>query len=239
MCTILLVTAAHADITIDDTIVSHEPISTEDFNYAKDNLNNANLNDLQNKANSKVSEDAINNALIGDSNSINQLQTDRLNDEERDTITSAQNNSSDDDDCAIWLCLPSRFPEGCANAHKRFLKRVKKHLSPLPSFSSCLKQVNNMTFGNSSTMSYTNNVAAYIPKHKVIECVEYKMNYSSQAPKKECSKYQYFDVDEAYIKNVPCLHGDHGTTTPLGCTNTVNYIDIQLDNAQYGSTYYY
>lgn len=41
------------------------------------------------------------------------------------------------DECAIWLCLPAGFGEGCGGAHSAFKKRLKKLQSPLPSWNSC------------------------------------------------------------------------------------------------------
>lgn len=41
------------------------------------------------------------------------------------------------DECAIWLCLPGGFPQGCGGAYNAFKNRLKKRKAPLPSFSSC------------------------------------------------------------------------------------------------------
>lgn len=41
------------------------------------------------------------------------------------------------DECAIWLCLPGGFPQGCSAAHNAMIKRIKKRKPPLPSFGSC------------------------------------------------------------------------------------------------------
>ncbi len=41
------------------------------------------------------------------------------------------------DECAIWLCLPGGFPQGCGAAHSAMIKRIKKKKPPLPSFGSC------------------------------------------------------------------------------------------------------
>ncbi|MGH1379145.1 MAG: hypothetical protein ACRBB3_10025 [Alphaproteobacteria bacterium] len=41
------------------------------------------------------------------------------------------------DECAIWLCLPGGFPQGCGAAHSAMIKRIKKRKPPLPSFGSC------------------------------------------------------------------------------------------------------
>lgn len=39
--------------------------------------------------------------------------------------------------CAIWLCLPAGFAQGCGGAKSEFRKRIRKGRSPLPSWSSC------------------------------------------------------------------------------------------------------
>lgn len=44
---------------------------------------------------------------------------------------------SHEDQCAIWLCLPGGFPNGCGAAKSAMKWRIKHHQSPLPSFSSC------------------------------------------------------------------------------------------------------
>ena len=41
------------------------------------------------------------------------------------------------DECAIWLCLPGGFPDGCGGAKSAMYKRLKKRKPPLPSFGSC------------------------------------------------------------------------------------------------------
>lgn len=43
------------------------------------------------------------------------------------------------DECAIWLCLPAGFGEGCSGAHNAFKKRLRKGKSPLPSWNSCVE----------------------------------------------------------------------------------------------------
>jgi len=41
------------------------------------------------------------------------------------------------DACAIWLCLPGGFPQGCGGAYTEFKHRIKKGRPPLPDLSSC------------------------------------------------------------------------------------------------------
>lgn len=45
--------------------------------------------------------------------------------------------AASEDECAIWLCLPAGFPEGCDNAYRAMIKRVKKRKPPLPNLSTC------------------------------------------------------------------------------------------------------
>jgi len=56
------------------------------------------------------------------------------------------------DACAIWLCLPGGFPQGCSGAYSEFKSRIKKGRDPLPKLSSC---TNDGTSG-SYQMGYEN-----------------------------------------------------------------------------------
>lgn len=38
----------------------------------------------------------------------------------------APESQASNDDCAIWLCLPTGFPSGCGGAKSAFKKRIKK-----------------------------------------------------------------------------------------------------------------
>ena len=40
-------------------------------------------------------------------------------------------------ECAIWLCLPAGFPEGCSGAYSAMKRRLRKDQSALPPFSAC------------------------------------------------------------------------------------------------------
>lgn len=40
-------------------------------------------------------------------------------------------------DCAIWICLPGGFPQGCSAAYSAFRDRIKHRKPPLPDLSSC------------------------------------------------------------------------------------------------------
>lgn len=50
--------------------------------------------------------------------------------------------ATSENECAIWLCLPSGFADGCSGAHSAFKKRLLKGKSPLPNWSSCSEDNN-------------------------------------------------------------------------------------------------
>ncbi len=45
--------------------------------------------------------------------------------------------AASEDACAIWICLPGGFPQGCSGAYSEFKHRIKKGRPPLPELSSC------------------------------------------------------------------------------------------------------
>ena len=50
---------------------------------------------------------------------------------------SSEAQAASQNECAIWICLPAGFPDGCSAPHKAFLRRLKKGKSPLPGWGSC------------------------------------------------------------------------------------------------------
>ena len=61
-------------------------------------------------------------------------------------IPASPSMAASQDECAIWLCLPSGFPAGCSAAKSAFKKRILKRKPPLPSFSSCAVNADNMSY---------------------------------------------------------------------------------------------
>lgn len=231
------------EISFDSNIITEQPFVQSDFDNVSQNLSGANLNDLQNNINVTVSDNTLNNAVNqSDNNVVNNINTANLSESQNQLIAQEINESSDDDECAIWLCLPNKFPEGCANAHKRFHKRIARHQSPLPPFSSCIKEVKNMMISgmSGSVMSYDNNNAAYIPKHRKTTCIKYADNYGQYANSQgNCLEYKVEDIPESYVKGSQCIHDSYGHTHPTGCIETRSYIDIKMDGNQFGDTYFY
>lgn len=54
----------------------------------------------------------------------------------------ATSQAASKDECAILLCLPQGFPNGCSAAKKAWQKRLRKGKSPMPDLSSCTIESN-------------------------------------------------------------------------------------------------
>ena len=52
-------------------------------------------------------------------------------------VFASSGRAASQDECAIWLCLPGGFPQGCASAYHEFKKRIEDGKAPLPDLSSC------------------------------------------------------------------------------------------------------
>ena len=64
------------------------------------------------------------------------------------------NNANVSDDCAIWLCLPAGFPEGCEGAKKAFKKRLKRGKAPMPPFEQCAVGDDGQPMKNNDKFTY-------------------------------------------------------------------------------------
>lgn len=206
-------------------------IDTNDFNTVKDNLESTDFNSLN---------ESIYTPTV-DSNP-DEINSNNLSLDQQNTISTAQNSASDDTDCAIWICLPFHFPDGCSNAKSRFKKRIRKGKSPLPDFSSCL--VSNVKIGGTygaSEMSSKDGIAAYIPRHKEKgACIKSEIRYGATGGYQVCTQYEYIELDDSYVKDTPCVRDySRGTTTPANCASTMHYVEILMDNNKLGDTYYY
>ncbi len=145
----------------------------------------------------------------------------------------------DEDDCAIWLCLPAGFPSGCGGAKSKFKDRIKHLRPPLPNFASCL-----ISSGpsDSSSMSADFGVAALIREQQV--CKEWKyQNYNGGSNGYGTTSVcvEWVTVPEHMIKGTPCNYNymNTGSSTPQGCYKTINYVDIYQESKQLGDTYTY
>ncbi|WP_045395016.1 hypothetical protein [Vibrio rotiferianus] len=143
--------------------------------------------------------------------------------------------AASDNECAIWLCLPSGFPSGCGDARRAFKKRIKKFKSPLPSFSSCLYQ----GVTPSAMMSARDGIAAYIPQRKI--CNKWEKIRRGGEWDSYCLSYSI--IPARAVKNTPCIIHDgkeeETYRTPKYCTHTIRYVDTFMDGKKYGDTHYF
>lgn len=140
------------------------------------------------------------------------------------------------DDCSIWLCLPTGFPSGCGKAKSAFKHRIKHLKPPLPSFTGCLLKKSEIPSGiniieNKTVMTAKDGYAAYIPSHRV--CT----NYFNTKNGRRC--INWVTIPESIRKNQSCRQLGLYQERPLGCTKTIRYVDTYQDGILYGETYYF
>ena len=143
----------------------------------------------------------------------------------------APSQAASDDECAIWLCLPTGFPSGCGKAHKAMIKRIKDFKSPLPSFSSCAA---NPPSGSGSHMESQDGMAAYVPARRV--CAQTR-EWGHEGGNSQC--VQWGMRPEQYVKGTTCRQHHDGYSTPAGCTRTVRWAEVFVEGQLAGPTYYW
>ena len=188
--------------------------------------------------NQKTIED-IENSEIGQTKEEDlQIDTNLLTDEDRAKISELNTTTKHDNECGIWLCLPTGFGEGCDKPYNIFLERITLRKSPLPNFSSC-KQDSKLSISNVSEFTSKQGVAAYIPAHQITDqCIQ--GYYNGQFGKYICTEWSYKTIPATYIKNKTCYIDNHtGYSSPKGCTKTVSYAEVYINGQLLGEPYYY
>lgn len=141
--------------------------------------------------------------------------------------------AASDDECAIWLCLPTGFPSGCSDAKKAFKDRIKHFKPPLPNFASCVVTPDVPTVsGQESEMSAHDGIAAYLPPRSV--CVKWETG-------KDWSRCVQTEIKPSQIiKDQRCrINHKEGSRTPHNCERTIRYVTTYQDGQPYGETYYF
>ena len=237
---------ANTDINIDSKIdTTNHSINMNDLATVREQSENTSIEDLTSQLsveNQKQIYSSINNEDLSKVEELeSSIDTSNLTDEQKNTITQ-ESNDKGDDECGIWLCLPQGFiTSACSGPHRAMIKRILRHKSALPSFASCSKNANVAIADDNAQISSNEGIAAFIPKHKVKDkCIKYTMTNSSYGgPQQICAEYNYKWVEDSYIRGAYCIHGERGTTTPKGCTKTVNYAEIKINNETFGDPYYF
>jgi len=217
-------------------ILASFSVSAYADNFVDEDRFNSAMNDLNNRVNNNEYSVSDNGMNIDDV--LSQIDQSKVR---NSNYSMPDTNTDYDAECAIWLCLPTKFKASeCAKAHKALVKRLAKLKPPLVPLSSCLKS-SNVSIGDSQISSH-DNVAAFIPSHK--ECVSYREkiiygNYGKQIVQ-ECAEYGY--TEDSYIKDREC-NPNCGQTgchpIPAGCTKTVHYVEVLVDGQIFGEPYFY
>lgn len=138
----------------------------------------------------------------------------------------SNNAQASDDDCGIWMCLPTGFPEGCVAAHAAMVKRVSELKAPLPPFGACSAD------GTDNGYGFQHGVAAVIPARQ--ECAAWSPSGTGQ----KCSAYELKPKQRR--EGVSCrVNQKSGFKEPRGCTHTERYVRILENGEQQGQTYYW
>lgn len=148
-------------------------------------------------------------------------------------------------ECAIWLCLPGGFGEGCGDAYNAFVGRItdvtskgKRKYTDLPDFPVCVDQDPEHTasnLGDPSEMTYESVYYAFIPTHR--ECRRWNSDGGG------C--ISWVTVPEHRIKGAQCRFNGSGSSrygtdsTPAYCSHTIYEITVYGDGIKYGNSYEY
>lgn len=143
------------------------------------------------------------------------------------SLTSFPLMAASDDACAIWMCLPTGFGEGCSGPHKEFRKRTRRHQPAMPPWPSCEKE-SEYTPVIRDTYTNKTGVATVIPAHTIC----------ARRDKNSCISTQY--IEEQIIKDERCARrSKDGPYEPRGCTHTINYTEVYKNGFLFGKTAYY
>ena len=131
-------------------------------------------------------------------------------------------------DCAIWMCLPSGFGEGCGDAKKAFKKRAKRHQPSMPPFPSCEVRPAGDTSVIRDKYTSKDGVAAYVPTRTI--CIRQGKNTCMETK----------TIDEHMVKDRRCARTSKDEPYyPKGCTQTFRYAEVYLNGHLFGQTQYY
>ncbi|NIY83721.1 conjugal transfer protein TraL [Vibrio hepatarius] len=142
--------------------------------------------------------------------------------------------ATNDDECAIWLRLPTGFPSGCGDAKNAFKKRIKRLKPPLPRFSSYLfsGKIPNGFSSNELDMTTRSGHAAYVPPRS--ECVRWETSKDEH----RCVKTEI--KPSQIIKDQRChIYQKQSTSRPSDCARTISYVETFQNGRKYGENYYF
>lgn len=159
------------------------------------------------------------------------------------------------DECAIWLCAPSGFGEGCDAARSAFIGRVtdytggkhpKRKYTSIPGIQHCIDDDGTAMQG--SQMTYAESTLALVPAHQ--ECAKIatiRKCYSNDncTTLRKCVAWN--SIPEKKFQNTRCEIGSYiyddynqiigSNSSPAFCTKTINTLSVYGDGQRYGNPY--
>jgi len=137
-----------------------------------------------------------------------------------------------EDACAIWLCLPAGFPQGCSGAYGEFRHRLKKRRPPLPDLSSCTTGPN----GEKSSGRYELGYEEYYPCD---EGFELQVNVDEGGERARCVSENHQSCP--YQEGVQIIHRDEDFCYYYYTAKhrpKPNYIKMWVDGRYLGQYYW-
>jgi len=117
------------------------------------------------------------------------------------STNSQKSYAASQDECAIWLCLPSGFAQGCSSAYSAMIDRIKSKKPPLPPFGSCSTGGNgNYKMGYEVYAPCKSGFTFFAPRayqnqnraacvNQDTQCIRYRRGFRSLPAGMDCSVY--------------------------------------------------
>lgn len=135
--------------------------------------------------------------------------------------------AASEDECAIWLCAPSGFRQGCDGARRAMDTRVHRGQSPCPAMGECAE--------DDGSMKTEDGYAAYIPAGQ--RCSQW--DYGGEEGSTECLEYESWGA--SWVHDTTCVYrtGEQDVWEPYGCAGTARYIAVRQNGLIIGEPYYW
>lgn len=140
--------------------------------------------------------------------------------------------AASEDECAIWLCAPSGFPEGCDKAKAAMKMRIKQDKPPLPPYAACAIEDEEDAPIKSEETS-----VIHIREHQ--RCVAWQRISTKNREERHCTKYE--TIPEQIVPGNSCYYGRSSTTRIEGCTGVYKKLSVvdTATNTPIGKPLYY
>ena len=155
-------------------------------------------------------------------------------------------------ECAIWLCLPGGFPEGCEAAKRSYVKRItsftgghhpRRKFTDLPRFDLCVDEnppgIEDYNVGPDSVITWQGAYEVHMPAYNV--CTRWGYRGAQDNQVRYCAAVKTvpartFESQEKYHEYSTIEVGWREAETHYA--PTVHYTDVLVDGVKVGQRYY-